>query len=251
MVCDNVNTFSKCRALVVEDHPFSRTTLVAMLQKLDLDRVFSAGDGEEAVKILNSEFIDVVITDINMPKMNGIELLKHIRTNKTSNAPSTRVVAVTSYSNVEVIRSCMSLDINAFLVKPITMDNVRTKVLLALDETTELFHESEYESVESDFDCISEDVVTRPAKKEVKKEKPEPPPQRKLNNMSYLTINDLNHLEPGMILMQDLCAKNGVCLVAQGVSLNKRLLNRLHELRSIVEIEQLKVKMLTDVGSGI
>ncbi len=251
--------------LVVEDHQFSRATLVSLLQRLGVQNVLTAKDGIEAESALNSKKIDAVITDINMPNMNGIELLKNIRMGKTANKKDMRVLAVTSYSNVEVIRACMSLDISAFLVKPITLDNVKTKLVMALEECAELSNADHYSAVESDFDCISENPTARKVEKhqpdrslnkkinwpygnaQPKEEAPNVLPEKvKGKSISYMTVSQLTNLESGMILMQDLCAKNGVCLVASGVVLNKRLLNRLFELSSIIDLDQIKVKMLVE-----
>ncbi|MDN3680240.1 response regulator [Vibrio tapetis subsp. quintayensis] len=255
--------------LVVEDHQFSRATLVSLLQRLGVENVLTAKDGIEAEAALNSKKIDAVITDINMPNMNGIELLKNIRLGKTANKNNMRVLAVTSYSNVEVIRACMSLDISAFLVKPITIDNVKTKLISALEESADLSNESHYSQVESDFDCISEN----PAARRTERKQPDRSLNKKINwpygnakpqesapqtlpekvkgkSISYMTISQISNLESGMILMQDLSAKNGVCLIASGVVLNKRLINRLHELSSIIELDQLKVKMLVDTNEN-
>ncbi|SON53145.1 response regulator [Vibrio tapetis] len=251
--------------LVVEDHQFSRATLVSLLQRLGVESVLTAKDGIEAETALNSNKIDAVITDINMPNMNGIELLKSIRMGKTANKCDMRVLAVTSYSNVEVIRACMSLDISAFLVKPITIDNVKTKLITALEESADLSNQKNYSEVESDFDCISENPTARKADKhqpdrtlnkkinwpygkaQPKEEPPRVLPEKiKGKSISYMTVSQVTNLESGMILMQDLCAKNGVCLIASGVVLNGRLINRLHELSSIIELDQLKVKMLVE-----
>jgi|GEM_PF-377773 len=266
------DALNESSVLVVEDHSFSRITLVTLLQRLGITSVHAAKDGVEAEEILNRSQVNAVITDINMPNMNGIELLKKIRLGETANRKDIRVIAVTSYTNVEVIRACMTLDINAFLVKPITIDNVKNKLLLALDETAELFHEAEYAHVAYDFDCISDSPRVRISERQ----KPDRTLNKKINwphknknkpeqvvkpktvisepvpgkTITYMTVSTISSLESGMVLVQDLCAKNGVCLIAAGVVLNKRLLNRLNELSSIIELDQLKVKTLVDRRVG-
>lgn len=67
------------RFLVVEDHGFQRWTLGLLLQNLGARAVFSAQDGVEALEVLRhiDPPIDVVITDLNMPRMDGIEFIRH------------------------------------------------------------------------------------------------------------------------------------------------------------------------------
>ena len=67
------------RFLVVEDHGFQRWTLELMLQSLGARTVYSAQDGQEALEVLRhmDPPVDVVITDLNMPGMDGIELIRH------------------------------------------------------------------------------------------------------------------------------------------------------------------------------
>jgi len=77
----------KTRVLVVDD---TESVLVSIATILDDDRydVMTAGDGEEAWKILNCQQVDLVVSDYNMPKLNGIGLLLNVRNHpRTSDIP--------------------------------------------------------------------------------------------------------------------------------------------------------------------
>ena len=77
MGCDTIQT--RKTILLVEDDEALRNSLEFLLELSDLDYL-SASNGEDAVQILSSFSIDVIITDFQMPKMDGIELLKWCRT---------------------------------------------------------------------------------------------------------------------------------------------------------------------------
>ena len=76
---ENVARAGELRFLVVEDHGFQRWTLELLLQNLGARTVFSAQDGNEALEVLRhiDPPIDVVVTDLNMPGMDGIEFIRH------------------------------------------------------------------------------------------------------------------------------------------------------------------------------
>ncbi|CCN85206.1 putative CheY-like receiver [Vibrio nigripulchritudo SFn27] len=230
--------FAKMTVMIVEDHDFSRKATLSMLLRLGVENILTAPNGQIAADKLECHQVDIVITDINMPEMNGIELLKAIRTGMTNNDKATKVIAVTSYSNTEVLRACMNLDINSFLVKPITIDMAKEKIVAAFGESAQLFHEHEYNQVNSDFDCMTEEVMEPPKIKEVKPESAEP-----ILSENERFVSRLSDLEAGMCLKQDICTANGSRLIAAGVILNERLINRIHELSTIINIDKLKVEL--------
>lgn len=88
-----------CRILVVDDEPLVRKSLYESLRG-DGFTASMASNGEEAYEKIAGSYFDIVITDMKMPKMNGIELLKKLR----KDFPSISVVLITGYGNVETDR---------------------------------------------------------------------------------------------------------------------------------------------------
>ena len=70
--------FSSLRCLVVDDHPFQRTVMRKVLLRLGIGNVDEAGDGQEALNLLDAGCPDVVLCDLQMPSMDGVELLRHL-----------------------------------------------------------------------------------------------------------------------------------------------------------------------------
>ncbi len=79
------------RVLIVDDHDLFRTGLRNLLEEQGLDIVGEAGSGSEALNVVRETAPDVVIMDVNMPGMNGVEATRHI----SRDAPLTRVIDLT------------------------------------------------------------------------------------------------------------------------------------------------------------
>jgi two-component system chemotaxis response regulator CheY len=112
--------------LVVEDSPSMRQLLGLALSRVKGLEVVEAGDGVEGLKLLSTSKFDIVIIDINMPIMDGLKLLKHIRSDaRHSDIP---VVVVTTEGFEETRDRALHLGVDAYLVKPIQAPLVIAKV---------------------------------------------------------------------------------------------------------------------------
>lgn len=104
----------KINVLIAEDHPVFRAAIAAIFKGLTyVEHVFEAENGEQCLNRLGSAQIDVVILDINMPEMDGIECLRLIR----KDWPSLRVIVFTQYEDAKFYRTLMSLGANGYLLK--------------------------------------------------------------------------------------------------------------------------------------
>ena len=103
--------------LIVEDSPTMRQLLVFSLRRLKECRIIEAVDGVDALKKLTTERIDLVITDINMPMMDGLKLISLIRGNpRTKLVP---IIIVTTEGAEEDRKRGLALGANAYIPKPI------------------------------------------------------------------------------------------------------------------------------------
>ena len=100
--------------LIVDDEKDIRDMLARHFKLVDYE-VFTAGNGKEAIEILNKRRIDAVISDIMMPEMDGIQLLEYIH----QEAPMCDAIMITGYVNLENALSCMRLGAEDFVFKPL------------------------------------------------------------------------------------------------------------------------------------
>jgi chemosensory pili system protein ChpA (sensor histidine kinase/response regulator) len=109
-------------ALVIDDKEEIRKATKTFLSLAGFDSTL-AMDGLEAKDRLSESSYDLVVSDIEMPNMNGFELLSFIRRNASSVA--TPVIMLSSLDGEEVRRRCEKLGAQAYIVKPFTLDSMK------------------------------------------------------------------------------------------------------------------------------
>lgn len=110
------------KIVIVEDEPRAARGLRNLLEEEDesIEIAGIAADGREALDLIRYHAPDVVITDIRMPGMDGMELIRAIR---AQNIPC-RIVIVSAYEEFETAREAISLGVTDYLVKPIVREDV-------------------------------------------------------------------------------------------------------------------------------
>lgn len=119
----------KKRILIVDD---SGTTLEVLQRNLTAAgyRVFTAPGVAEAIKILEGAALDLVITDLKMPKVSGLDLVRHVR----ENFKDTEVMMITGYPSIEGAVNAIKTGAEEFLAKPFTDEELFSAVQRALDK---------------------------------------------------------------------------------------------------------------------
>ena len=124
------------RILVVDDSEIIRGVVrkSVNMSGLAVDVIFEAGNGVEALKTLESEWIDIVFADLNMPEMNGMELVQKMSADNL--LESIPVVVVSSEHSQARINELMEQGIKAYIKKPFRPENFRDVVLEVLGDLT-------------------------------------------------------------------------------------------------------------------
>ena len=110
--------------LVVDDVELTRMMLVRGLKGIGIENVFEADDGIAAIRVFDDQDIDVVFTDWNMPRMNGVELLKKIRERSADCA----VIMITAESTRGAVLQAVQAGASDYLVKPFDPPTLREKL---------------------------------------------------------------------------------------------------------------------------
>ncbi len=116
------------RILLVEDHPINRKAVLMMLDQVDA-RVTTAENGQEAVDLARQAEFDLILMDVQMPVMDGLEATRQIRRH-ADGAPGVCIIALTANALAEDRHQCLAAGMNDFLAKPVTK-----KELLRLVQT--------------------------------------------------------------------------------------------------------------------
>src|SRR5207249_5947918 len=113
----------------VDDEPRLRRVLVRLLEGEGFT-CMEAGSGTEALELLQQERVPVVISDLRQPQMDGVTLLREI----VARWPDTAVIVVTAVAEVESAVACLQLGALDYVAKPFHLDEVRARVMQALDK---------------------------------------------------------------------------------------------------------------------
>jgi two-component system, chemotaxis family, chemotaxis protein CheY len=112
--------------MVVDDSLTMRRIVINTLKSIGYENVAEAGDGKEAMTKLLAEGADFLITDWNMPEMNGLELAKWVRGNeKFASMP---ILMVTTRGNKEDVIEAMKARVNNYIIKPFTAQGLKDKI---------------------------------------------------------------------------------------------------------------------------
>jgi len=117
------------KILFVEDEDLLRKNYTSYLKLLFKD-VYSAKDGQEALLIYKKEKPDIMIVDIHIPKINGLELIKTIRQNDLN----VKVIILTAHLNTEFLMEAASLKLVKYLKKPVNRKELKEALTLAINE---------------------------------------------------------------------------------------------------------------------
>ncbi|MBM4127231.1 MAG: sigma-54-dependent Fis family transcriptional regulator [Nitrospira sp.] len=117
------------KILVVDDEPSLRDVLSIMLKRTGYE-VISVAGGEEAVELLQKEIFDLVITDLRMPKVGGMDVLKAVK----SASPETVVLVITAFASADSAVEAMKQGAYDYLTKPFQVDEVQLIIRNALEK---------------------------------------------------------------------------------------------------------------------
>jgi two-component system chemotaxis response regulator CheY len=120
------------RALIVDDSSVMRKIVERSLRQagIDLSEVFQAGNGAEALGVLKESAVDLILCDINMPVMDGLEFIKQLPS--VANAKDIPVVMITTEGSEAHVVQALSCGARGYIRKPFTPEQVKEHVIPVL-----------------------------------------------------------------------------------------------------------------------
>jgi two-component system chemotaxis response regulator CheY len=110
--------------LVVDDVQVMRSLLISSLRSLNITKVQEAHNAQSALQIFAKGKIDIVFLDINMPDINGLELIKQLR----SLNPNVFIIMVSGESSLDNVKQSIALGAKGFIVKPYTSGRIKAMI---------------------------------------------------------------------------------------------------------------------------
>ena len=130
--------------LYVEDEEMVRKNAVEFLRRI-CKSVLEAKDGKEAIKIWSEEKPDIIITDINMPKLNGLDMAAYIR----AQDKEVQIIVATAHSDTDYLLRAVELQLVKYIIKPITKE----KLTRALEMSIELIEDKSKFNIQLSSSC--------------------------------------------------------------------------------------------------
>lgn len=148
---EKVIAMTSYRVMIVDDEAIFRTGLTHLhdWEKEEIEIVAQAANGKEALELIEKVHPHVVITDIMMPIMDGIELVKHVR----KSFPSIKIIILSSYSEFELVREVFKFGVDDYLLKP----------KVTVEELVSLIHSSRAPSASGSLRDASMPLLKEPA----------------------------------------------------------------------------------------
>jgi len=117
------------RALIVDDSSVMRKIVERCLRQagMDLGQVLEASNGAEALALVNANQFDLILSDINMPVMDGLEFVRHLK--EVESAKNTPIVMITTEGGEKHVLEALSLGAKGYIRKPFTPDQVKEHVI--------------------------------------------------------------------------------------------------------------------------
>ena len=130
--------------LLVDDNPHMRVLLGEILRAIGVRHVFEANDGAEALQTMRHHPIDIVMTDLAMQPLDGIDFVKLLRNSPDSPNPLIPVIMITGHSTKRRVAEARDVGVNEILVKPVTARGVIDRLTRVIDHPRPFVRTADY-----------------------------------------------------------------------------------------------------------
>jgi CheY-like chemotaxis protein len=120
--------FDLLKILLVDDNQHMRLLLTEILRAIGARDVFEAADGAEALQMLRANPIDIVMTDLAMQPLDGIDFVRLVRNSRDSPNPMVPVIMITGHSTLRRVAEARDVGVTEFLSKPVTARGVIERI---------------------------------------------------------------------------------------------------------------------------
>ena len=124
-----INKVQPYNVLFIEDEKDIRDNYIKYLKRHFLN-VYEAVDGEDGYSVYKDKKPEIIIVDINLPKLNGLDLVKKVR----QEDQTVKVIILTAYSDTKYLLDASELKLVKYLVKPITRSELKSALDIAVEE---------------------------------------------------------------------------------------------------------------------
>nr|MEA2799590.1 two-component system, chemotaxis family, chemotaxis protein CheY [Phenylobacterium sp.] len=132
------------KILLVDDNHHMRVLLAEILKAVGVRQIFEASDGAQGLKLLRSQRVDIIITDLSMQPLDGIDFVRLLRNSPDSPDQMCPVIMITGHSTLERVQAARDAGVNEFLAKPLTARGVVQRISQVIDHPRQFVRTPNY-----------------------------------------------------------------------------------------------------------
>ncbi|MFL5298433.1 MAG: response regulator [Phenylobacterium sp.] len=121
------------KILLVDDNQHMRMLLGEILRAIGVREVYEAGDGTAGLQMMKNHDVDIIMTDLSMQPLDGIDFVRLLRRSKDSPNPMCPVIMITGHSTLQRVHEARDAGVNEFLTKPLTAKGVVERIGQVID----------------------------------------------------------------------------------------------------------------------
>ena len=130
--------------LVVDDNQHMRKLIMEILRAIGVRDAYEAADGAEGLNMMRTHRVDLVITDIAMQPIDGVDFVRLIRNSKDSPAPTVPVIMVTGHCTKVKVDEARDAGVNEFMAKPVTAKGVLDRLQRVIERPRPFIRTNDY-----------------------------------------------------------------------------------------------------------
>lgn len=134
----------RLKVLVVDDKQHMRTLLRGLLTALGVQEIFEAENGAGALDLLNRKRCDLILSDMSMEGMDGLEFTRQVRGLAQRFNPTVPIIMISGFTERYLVEAARDAGVSEFLVKPITLQNLTARIAEVLERPRRFVHTPTY-----------------------------------------------------------------------------------------------------------
>ncbi len=137
-------SFETLKLLLVDDNQHMRVLLTEILRAAGVRKIVQAADGMEAMELMRRQTIDIILTDLSMAPMDGVDFVRLLRHAPDSPAPYCPVIMISGHTTLRRISDARDAGVNEFLSKPVTVRGVLGRLTQIIEHPRPFIRSNDY-----------------------------------------------------------------------------------------------------------
>ncbi|HEY2659315.1 MAG TPA: response regulator [Caulobacteraceae bacterium] len=130
--------------LLVDDNQHMRVLLTEILRAIGVRNIYEANDGAQALQVMRNHPVDIIMTDLQMQPLDGIDFVRLLRKSTDSPNPMCPVIMITGHSTLRRVAEARDVGVTEFLSKPVTARGVLQRIGLVVEHPRAFVRTDDY-----------------------------------------------------------------------------------------------------------